>query len=435
MNQQVFYSISDLAEKVGVPRTTITDWLTKYERFIEMQTQGRRRFYTARSLEVLCKIAEMRNSGRSLADIDAALEQFFAIHPTVETASNTENAESQATGAGNTDTGANEDASEGNSYTLVKQNNDAVTELVNAKFADLCNSLNEVNHRAATSAKQLKFMLAFSVMIIVILSGAVILLYLSNEAAKHTREANQQANLRKFAELTGESAQLGQGISGVASGVSTLDKNIQQVNSGVSSVNQNLQQVNTGVNGLSKELEQLQAGLTAQRQEFDKAIEAQKKAFEQQLLSEKEKYELQLTLEKEVIAAERLDLLKERESLAEASKNKTSQDAERIAELKRLQDELNEKKETIRKLETTNSELAANSSKVTQLTNENKRLKEDLGKSESALQLAQKNAVQAQSQLAQARKDAEQAKKDAEEQIKKASEAKSAGQASPEATP
>ena len=63
------YSISDLADQVGVPRTTITDWLGKYARFVELQTQGRRRFYTERTLAVLCKVAELRAAGRSTGDI------------------------------------------------------------------------------------------------------------------------------------------------------------------------------------------------------------------------------------------------------------------------------------------------------------------------------------------------------------------------------
>ena len=78
------YSISDLAEQVGVPRTTITDWLGKYARFIELQTQGRRRFYTDRTLSVLCKVAELRTAGRSIGDIDGELERIFPVHPTVE---------------------------------------------------------------------------------------------------------------------------------------------------------------------------------------------------------------------------------------------------------------------------------------------------------------------------------------------------------------
>ena len=80
---QNLYSISDLAEQVGVPRTTITDWLGKYARFIELQTQGRRRFYTDRTLSVLCKIAELRAAGRSIGDIDGELERIFPVHPTV----------------------------------------------------------------------------------------------------------------------------------------------------------------------------------------------------------------------------------------------------------------------------------------------------------------------------------------------------------------
>ena len=81
---QNLYSISDLADQVGVPRTTITDWLGKYSRFIELQTQGRRRFYTDRTLSVLCKVAELRTAGRSIGDIDGELERIFPVHPTVE---------------------------------------------------------------------------------------------------------------------------------------------------------------------------------------------------------------------------------------------------------------------------------------------------------------------------------------------------------------
>ena len=72
-DNQNLYSISDLADQVGVPRTTITDWLGKYARFIELQTQGRRRFYTDRTLSVLCKVAELRAAGCSIGDIDGEL--------------------------------------------------------------------------------------------------------------------------------------------------------------------------------------------------------------------------------------------------------------------------------------------------------------------------------------------------------------------------
>ena len=63
------YSISDLAEQVGVPRTTITDWLGKYSRFIELQTQGRRRFYTERTLAAGTRAAEglVRGGGDHVA--------------------------------------------------------------------------------------------------------------------------------------------------------------------------------------------------------------------------------------------------------------------------------------------------------------------------------------------------------------------------------
>ena len=153
------YSISDLADQVGVPRTTITDWLGKYARFIELQTQGRRRFYTDRTLSVLCKVAELRSAGRSIGDIDGELERIFPVHPTVEPPENP-----GETGADSADDPAKPDPANPQNYPVVKQENfDELYDLLGAKFTDLCDAMSAVNRKADASARRLRLMLASAV--------------------------------------------------------------------------------------------------------------------------------------------------------------------------------------------------------------------------------------------------------------------------------
>ena len=67
------YTVIELAEQVGVPRTTINDWLSRYSQYIETAVQGKRKVYPESALAVLREIALMRNAGKAFADIEAEL--------------------------------------------------------------------------------------------------------------------------------------------------------------------------------------------------------------------------------------------------------------------------------------------------------------------------------------------------------------------------
>ena len=53
MSEEKTYLASDLVNELGVARSTINDWLTRYADYLESEARGKRRVYTARSLEVL----------------------------------------------------------------------------------------------------------------------------------------------------------------------------------------------------------------------------------------------------------------------------------------------------------------------------------------------------------------------------------------------
>ena len=59
------YLASDLAGELGLPRSTINDWLVRYADYLEVDTRGKRKVYSAKSLRILKEISEMRNEGKS----------------------------------------------------------------------------------------------------------------------------------------------------------------------------------------------------------------------------------------------------------------------------------------------------------------------------------------------------------------------------------
>ena len=81
MTDKKTYLVSDLANELGVPRTTVNDWLKRYDRYLPSEMSGRRRTYTEEALEVLRSVNKMRNDGLSAGKIETELEKTFAIRP------------------------------------------------------------------------------------------------------------------------------------------------------------------------------------------------------------------------------------------------------------------------------------------------------------------------------------------------------------------
>lgn len=79
MTDKKTFLVSDLAGELGVPRTTINDWLKRFDRYLTSEMTGKRRVYTLESFEVLKVVNQMRNDGRSASEIEAELAGKFAI--------------------------------------------------------------------------------------------------------------------------------------------------------------------------------------------------------------------------------------------------------------------------------------------------------------------------------------------------------------------
>lgn len=77
------YLASDLAGELGLPRSTINDWLVRYADYLEVDTRGKRKVYSAKSLRILKEISEMRNEGKSSFEIEQLLASRYGIRPEV----------------------------------------------------------------------------------------------------------------------------------------------------------------------------------------------------------------------------------------------------------------------------------------------------------------------------------------------------------------
>ena len=369
------YSISDLADQVGVPRTTITDWLGKYARFVELQTQGRRRFYTERTLSVLCKVAELRTAGRSIGDIDGELERIFPVHPTVEPPdAPSEPFPGAAPGVDQAATSPDESGSAQQTYAVMKQENDELYDLFGSKFADLCDAMAAVNRKADTSARRLRLMLAVAVLIIVVLACFLALFYANFLLQRDNTAASRDA-ASAIAALTAGSETRGnalrEDVGGLAGNVSGLAGNVSGLAGNVSGL--------TGtVSGMNDELQKLRADLPAQREAFEAAIAEMKKSSGAALEAQKAQFEAQIALEKEQFAAERLKLLQQIDTLQERLNQAVSSEPARAEELRKLRDELAAQIERGKDVEKLRTELSAASGRAEELQKKNRSLADEL---------------------------------------------------------
>lgn len=371
---QNLYSISDLADQVGVPRTTITDWLGKYARFIELQTQGRRRFYTDRTLSVLCKVAELRTAGRSIGDIDGELERIFPVHPTVEPPDAADGTEPASAGNPAGPDAANPGADPRN-YPVVKQENfDELYDLLGSKFTDLCDAMSAVNRKADASARRLRLMLAAAVMIIVVLAGVLALFYVNFLVQRDNTAASRDAASAIAALTAGSETR----ENALRTDVGNLSGSVSGLAGSVSGMEGRVTNLAGNVSGMNDEIQKLRADLPAQRAAFEAAIEEMKKASGSAMEAQQAQFEARIALEKEQFAAERLKLLQQIESLQEQLKRAAENEPARDEEIRKLRDELAAQTERGKEVEKLNGDIDILSGRIEDLREKNRSLSNDL---------------------------------------------------------
>ena len=293
------YTVIELAEQIGVPRTTINDWLARYSQYIDSVAQGKRKVYPDSALNVLKEVAALRNSGKSFTEIEKELSAKHPIHavpvpPQEEEKKAPAAAEDKAgkTVADNTQSAGNEGFA-----VIARQQSEEIGRLIGESFRNMDQRIQELEKLSAAQRRMSYFWLAACFLFLILLAGGSFLSwhFLDKAKQENTRLMHQQTeNTQTITALKEQSVSL---IAG--------NKNFQA------------------------NIAKLESELKQQKKEFDQNMKTEKqrltelhKAQEKALLSERDQarikvreQEARLSLEKEKFAAERLKLLQEMEAL------------------------------------------------------------------------------------------------------------------------
>jgi chromosome segregation ATPase len=220
--------------------------------------------------------------------------------------------------------------------------------------------MSAVNRKADVSARRLRLMLASAVMVIVVLAGILALFYVNFLVQRDNTAASRDAASAIAAFSAGSETRenalrtdLG-GLSGTVSGLSGT------------------------VSGMNDDLQKIQADLPAQRAAFEAAIEELKRNSGTALEAQQAQFEARIALQKEQFAAERLELLRQIDSLQERLNQSESGEPARAEELRKLRNELAAQIELGKDVEKLRGELADLSGKAEDLQKKNKLLEDEL---------------------------------------------------------
>ena len=291
------YSVMELAERVGVPRTTINDWLNRYSQYIDYMMQGKRRVYSENTLSVLLRISQLRSSGASSFQIEGELAASYAVHPETadevpppaETVQKTvqkeegqqpEEVQTEPSSTVTEETPAAEEAPKspesGEDLSAAAQEETALVRnpaedpavLLGERFREMLEKMDRMEKRSRSSARRAWIFFAFAAILTILVGIAGFF------AHRRLRDMEKEASEKnaELARLTERAANL-----------------------------------TAGAQSMREQLETLQSGLASQEKEFRAALQENRENYEK-------RREAELSAQKDRFAAERLELVRQMES-------------------------------------------------------------------------------------------------------------------------
>ena len=194
--ERQMFSVAELVEAVGAPRTTINDWLTRYAKYIDYEMRGKRKVYFLSSVQVLGEIAELRNIGKSGYEIEEELMRRHPLRPEPIGKNGTIPAKE------------GEEVQEETAMALAVQQNAELTRVVQHEFATLAERVNSYDRTGQQLTRRMRWLgfgifSGFLVMIAIALVGVMIMLNwmsMQNAEAARVQGANQEKLLSELTE-------------------------------------------------------------------------------------------------------------------------------------------------------------------------------------------------------------------------------------------
>ena len=289
---QTTYSAAALATELNVPRTTINDWLNRYADYIDTIAVGKRKVYSQESLEVLKTIANLRDNGKSGAEIEQFLAQNHGIRPEVAPEVPAEkpavdSAEDQQLPA------APEKSSNGENLPALQNIERSALELTSF-IADL----REQQQKSAQRARKVSLLLW--VMIVMMLAAfALIYMFVRSEFTSRKNEAEIMAkNLRQLnSELAAMEKARAQERAAAEQKAYALQDKLNDLNSKRSAMDAEMKKLNAQLANMDKALRQ--AGEKAAAQE--KARLQEIAALQRSFAAERDKWQQILQKQQQVL--------------------------------------------------------------------------------------------------------------------------------------
>lgn len=306
------YTVMELAELIGVPRTTINDWLNRYAQFIDSQAQGKRKVYPESAVSVLREIAEYRNSGKAFTEIETELSARHPIRavpvPPVPEPAPAESKTSENPAPMKEKT---PEAQPNQEFAVIaRQQSEEIGRLIGESFRNMDKRIQELEHISAAQRRMSFFWLsAFVLFLLFLIAGGFMSWHYIDRARQENRflQQRQVENTEKLTALKEQSVSLIAGSKAFQANIARLESELQEQKA-----------------GFEKSIREENRRLSELHLAKEKALASER----DQALAKVREQETRLALEKEKFAAERLKLLKELEQLkataAEQEKQKTS---------------------------------------------------------------------------------------------------------------
>ncbi len=251
------YTVMELAEAVGVARTTINDWLSKYSPYIDYKTVGRRRVYTGAAVEVLKEISELRNKGLASGDIETELAKKHPMRAEpADLQEKTEQAAKENVPVPRSE--ASEGAPREDFALIAQRQSDEIGRLFAESFQNMANRIETLENKAGKAER--KLYIGYGIVFVLLLLLCVLSFFLFFGIRAQTEQNLLNA---------GKTAEHGVAIRSVEDRTVRLTGSAEELKKGIA---------------------ELKSGLSVQKQEFDKALSAMKSSRDAEVAAMKERF-------------------------------------------------------------------------------------------------------------------------------------------------
>lgn len=311
------YTVMELAELLGVPRTTINDWLSRYGQYILSIPQGKRKVYPESALQVLQEIASLRNQAQSFAQIEKILGEKYPIKaefvtgPSPVAENSSENRENSSVSSGTEETAVplprQEGTAEHEFALIARRQSEEITRMIGDSFRNMDERIRELEGIARTRKKMSCFWFGAFLVFLLLLGFVVFGAWHFLEKGARENQIlvrKQEEKNRAIAALREQSVTLIAESKSFRANAAYLEKE------------------------LKKQKKEFEASIQAQRKELQTLHDAKLQSLDarwKQSQAQIRENQLKHTLEKERFATERLELLRKMEDLKkllEAEKKK-----------------------------------------------------------------------------------------------------------------